>query len=286
MGAAFSTTDERLAPMLDNAHGTGAPLSAADDGSTSTKTATGAIIHAQLATHERMVPAYELIITSAAVLGGFSINAALETITESDFGNQAAFDSYAVLLVASSVLDLYAMVTLVFNIYMASRAQALSASELHKLEALGAAGDVDTVTAALARLEPRSARRRAEFVHNSRAYRSSAVVAFLVSLPCFLGALAAKQFSVQPRRHAPRVSSPLLRLAAASAGSVAPPPPAMEPFTPIRWSLAILVVLGTCAVLLAVLGQIRLLRELRRTEQQLGCISRIAARTSVSPAVR
>ena len=231
------------------------------------------ITQAQAANHERIFSADEVIITSSAVLGGFAINAAVGTIQESDFGNQMAFDSYAILLVASSLLDLYAMVVLVVNRYAASRAQALSTAELQDLEQLGMSGDVAAVNAALESNDQRAARRRTEFVNRWRVYRSSAVAAFVMSLPCFLGALAAKQFSVQPRRHAPRQpSTPSLVADDPSADEAAPPPPPgvpllddeVEPFTPIRWSLAVLVALGTCAVLIAVLGQMHLLREVRK----------------------
>ena len=270
MGTPWSKRDdERRTPMLSNAHGS---------------IAMGVIMQARLTNHERLMTAYDILITSAAVLGGFAINAALETIKESDFGNQAAFDSYAVLLVTSALLDLYAMVALVVNKFVASRAEALSTSELQELETLGLAGDVTAVNSELARLNERTARRRAEFVHRSRCYRTSAVVAFVVSLPCFLGALAAKQFSVQPKRRGAvlRLGSEL-RFVRASAEEVAllPSPPSppqsmppdvllpprdeVEPFTPIRWSLAVFVGLGTCAVLVAVLGQLHLLRMVRRT---------------------
>ena len=267
MGAPWSKhSDERRAPMLSNAHGS---------------IAMSVITQARLTNYERLMTSYDMVITSAAVLGGFAINAALETIKERDFGNQVAFDSYAILLVTSSVLDLYAMVALVVNKFAASRAEALSTSELQELETLGLAGDVTAVNAELGRLDGATARRRAEFVLRSRHYRSSAVVAFVVSLPCFLGALAAKQFSVQPRRPVPLLHlASALHLLHASAIEAAPPPSPgvlspmheeiepseeIEPFTPIRWSLAILVGLGTCAVLLAVLGQLHLLREVRRT---------------------
>ena len=262
MGAGPSSKlgdDERSAPMLDNAHGS---------------VAISIITQARVAKHERMSPAYQMIITSAAVLGGFAINAAVDDIRETDFGNQAAFEVYAVNLVASSVLDLYAMVTLVVNIYAAARAHALSSSELLELEALGVAGDVAAVNASLARLEQRTARWRAEFEYRSRFYRYTAIVAFVVSLPCFLGALAAKQFSLQPKRHGHAPLSLNAQLVA-SADQAAPPsstpvPPASvpldaEPFTPIRWSLAILVLIGTFAVLLSVIGQMRLLRMVRGT---------------------
>ena len=244
MGAGLSSKrhDERRAPMLANEHGS---------------IAMSVITQARVVKHERMAIAYEMIVTSAAVLGGFAINAAVDTIDESDFGNQVAFDAYAVLLVASSVLDLYAMVTLVVNVYVASRAHALSTSELEELEDLAASGDA-AVKSALARLEQRTAQRRGEFVHRSRFYRSSAVTAFIVSLPCFLGALASKQFSVQTKQHS-------LHKAASPPPTLPSGVPLVEPFTTLRWSLAILVLFGTCAVLLSVLGQIRLLRVVRRT---------------------
>ena len=264
MGAPLSKEqqrDERRAPML------------------SSNIAINVITQARVTNHERLATAYDMIITSAAVLGGFAINAAVNDIKESDFGNQLAFDSYATLLVLSSVLDLYAMVALVVNKYTASRAEALSTSELQELEYLGVAGDVSAVNAELERLNQRAIRRHGEFVHRSRCYRASAVVAFVISLPCFTGALCAKQFSVQPRRHGTGKAPSLLRLASSDEAAF-PPPSApmhlpsgvlmpvdeedgMEPFTPIRWSLAIVVFVGTCSVLLAVLGQMHLLRVVR-----------------------
>ena len=253
-------------PMLGSVYGqsSGGELSNAPgvDGAS-------AATRARAAAYDRMLPAYDLIITSSALLGGFAINAALETIKESDFGNQVAFDSYAILLVASAVLDLYAVVALVFNRYAALRVYRLSAEEMASLEAV--ADGSDAASLLVARFDEQKRRLHVSFLHSSRAFRTSALYAFVLSLPCFLGALAAKQFSVQPMRahHESSVSGVIIRSVAFEPPS-APAAPLVEPFTPIRWALATLVFVGMLSVVVAIAAQLFLLRQSLRGRGLLG----------------
>ena len=203
-------------------------------------------MQAQAAAFDKMTPAYDLVINSAALMGGFAISAALGSIQEDDFGNQASFDAYAVLLVISSILDIYAVVSLVFNRYISLRIFELTADDLRCLDACGESAS--SATHELAQMQRRKEHLHVVFLRRSRRYRDSAVWAFGLSLPCFLGVLAARQFSVQPMR-----TPPIGYLLAS-----------IEPFTPIRWVLASLVFAGMFAVLVAILGQLLLRRRVAR----------------------
>lgn len=222
------------------------------------------VVHqAQSAAYERMTPAHDLIITSSALLGGFAISAALDSIQEDAFGNQASFDAYAILLVTSSILDLYAVVALVFNRFLSLQIFHFGPNDLRRLEDCG--DDVKDTKGVVARLQREKVFSHVAFLRQSWVFRASAFWAFVLSLPCFLGVLAAKQFSVQPMR-AHRGAAWFTSFLVAAANPPPPPlPPAApaEPFTPIRWLLASLVFAGMFAVLVAIFGQLLLCRRLR-----------------------
>jgi hypothetical protein len=109
--------------------------------------------------------AYDLTIGAASLLGGFTMKDVLGAPSVTDFSQDWALYVYRVLLPATAALDMFAVVTLVLNRYLAARAYKDADEQAYS-----------------------------EFVRATAFHRRRAVWAFLSSLPLFLVAAAAKQF--------------------------------------------------------------------------------------------
>lgn len=206
---------------------------------------------ARLQAHAQMIPAYDLIIGSASLFGGFTISASLTYLSKEDeFMDATMFFAYQVLLIITSVLNVYVVVALVLNRYFGARAFKLHGEDEAELEPFAMYTEDDEEGARAVRaLQRKKERLFLYFVDQTSIYRASAVWSFTLSLPALMLLLSFRQWTLHPE-----AAEGAHRQNHTAAEKRVEHQLAHDMFV-LRWGTAGIVVLGLLAVLVAVVGQ-------------------------------